>query len=100
MKQIPLLIVLAFSFSLCNLSDRLKSGNSNSNSSGSSSKVGDDPVERPAPTGAQQAALAGGQTAKWDQQGMSWTVPPKWNQVESESKSLLWRSPGSGDAAN
>ncbi|MEO8433270.1 MAG: hypothetical protein ABI596_00115 [Pyrinomonadaceae bacterium] len=100
MKQIPLLITLAISLSLCNLSDKLKSGSSNSNSSGSSSKVGGDPVEQPAPTGAQQAALAGGQNAKWDQQGMSWTVPPKWNEVQNESKSLLWRSPGSWDAAN
>lgn len=100
MKQIPLLIVLAFSLSLCNLSDKLKSARSNSNSSGSSSKVGTDPVEHPAPTGAQQAALAGGQNAKWDQQGMSWTVPPKWNQAENESKSLLWRSPGGSDAAS
>lgn len=99
MKQIPLLITLAFSLSLCNLSDKLKQSG-NSNSPGSSSKIGDDPVELPSPTGAQQAALAGGQSAKWDQQGMSWTVPPKWTQVTNESKSLLWRSPGSWDAAN
>src|SRR5688572_31551965 len=100
MKQIPLLIALAFSLSLCNLSDKLKSGSSNSKSSGSSSKAPSDPVEQAAPSAAQQAALAGGQNAKWDQQGMSWTVPPKRNEVQNESKSLLWRSPGGGDAAN
>ena len=100
MKQIPLLIALAFSVWLCNLTDKLKPGSSNSNSSRSSSKVGSDPVEQAAPSAAQQAALAGGQNAKWDQQGMSWTVPPKWNEVQNESKSLLWRSPGGGDAAN
>ncbi len=102
MKQVPLLIALAFSLSFCNLSEKFKkAGNSNSNSSGSSpTKVGSDPVELPSPTSAQQAAIANGQTAKWDQQGMSWTVPANWNQVTNESKSLLWRSPGSWDAAN
>src|SRR5687767_352678 len=100
MKQIPLLITLAISLSLCNLSDKLKSGSSTSKSSGSSSTAGGDPVERAAPTGAQQAALAGGQDAKWDQQGMSWTVPPKWNETQKESKSFTWRSPGGSDAAN
>lgn len=100
MKQIPLLLALAFSLSLCNLSDKLKkTGNSNSSES-SSGKIGDEPVELPSPTSAQEAAIAGGQTAKWDQQGMSWTVPQKWTQVTNESKSLLWRSPGSWDAAN
>ena len=31
---------------------------------------------------------------------MSWTVPAKWTQTESESKSFSWRSPGGSDAAN
>ncbi|MEP6705961.1 MAG: hypothetical protein ABJC05_00500 [Pyrinomonadaceae bacterium] len=102
MKQVPLLIALAFSLSLCNLSEKFKkSGNSNSTSSGSSpTRIGDDPVELPSPTGAQQAAIANGQTAKWNQQGMSWTLPANWKQVTNESKELVWRSPGSSDAAN
>ena len=101
MKQIPLIIALAFSLSLCNLSDKLKNaGNSNKTSPGSSANGGGDRAELPAPTSAQQAAIAGGPTVKWDQQGMSWTVPPKWTQVSSESKMLVWRSPGSWDAAN
>jgi hypothetical protein len=37
---------------------------------------------------------------KWDAQGMSWTVPPKWTESTNESKSLVWRSPGGWDAAN
>ena len=31
---------------------------------------------------------------------MSWTVPPKWTELENESKSFSWRSPGGGDAAS
>jgi len=101
MKQVPLLIALAFSLSLCNLSEKLKkTGNSNSTSGSSPGKMGNDPVELPSPTSAQQAAIANGQTANWIQQGMSWSVPANWKQVTNESKSLLWRSPGSWDAAN
>lgn len=102
MKQVPLLITLAISISLCNLSERFKStGNANSSSPGSTSTTGGgEAAERPAPTSAQQAAIANGKTAQWDQQGMSWTVPASWKETTNESKSLLWRSPGSWDAAN
>jgi hypothetical protein len=101
MKQLPLLITLALSLSLCNLADKFKKGaNSNSPSSGTSAKSGGEKAELPAPTSAQQAAIANGKTATWDQQGMSWTVPANWKETTNESKSLLWRSPGSWDAAN
>jgi hypothetical protein len=98
MKQIALVLFICFAVSLCNLSDRLKSG-SGSNSSGSTS-VSDNAArpEHAAPTAAQTAALAGGQEAKWDRQGMSWTVPPNWTETQQESKNLSWRSPGGGAA--
>jgi hypothetical protein len=100
MKQLPLLIALAFSLSLCNLSERFKkAGNSNSSGPSTSSKGGD-VAERPAPTSAQQAAIANGQTVRWDQQGMSWTVPANWKQITNESKELVWQSPSSSDAAH
>jgi hypothetical protein len=101
MKQIPVLLVLGFALSLCNLTSKLKS--SNSNSSGKSESSSLDPgvdAEPATPTAGQTAALAGGQTAKWDQQGMSWTVPPQWKQLSNESKELVWRSPGGDEAAN
>jgi hypothetical protein len=101
MKQLPLLITLALSLSLCNLADKFKKGaNSNSPSSGTSATSGGEKAELPAPTSAQQAAIANGKAATWDQQGMSWTVPANWKETTNESKSLLWRSPGSWDAAN
>lgn len=57
-------------------------------------------MEHATPTAAQIQALAGGQTVKWDQQGMSWTVPSGWTQASNESKMLVWRSPGGSEAAN
>ena len=100
MKQIAIVLVIGFALSLCNLSERFKKSSSGSNSSGSTS-VSDNEAspERAQPTAAQTAALAGGQDAKWDRQGMSWTVPPNWTESQNESKNLSWRSPGSGAAS-
>lgn len=101
MKQIPVLLVLGFALSFCNLSNKLKPA-TNSPEPGKTASTSSDNgnVERANPTAAQTEALAGGQTIKWDQQGMSWTAPPKWTQTTSESKMLVWRSPGSWDAAS
>jgi len=100
MKHILVLLLLGFALSFCNLSERLhgksgsNSGSSSSSGGGSSSRS----AEKGQPTAAQTAALAGGQEIKWERQGMSFTVPPKWTELENESKSFLWHSPGS-DAA-
>jgi hypothetical protein len=98
MKHLPVLLVLGFALSLCNLSNKLKP--SSSNSGGPSKTQSDVQAEKATPTAAQTAALSGGQTVNWDKQGMSWTVPPKWTESTNESKMLLWRSPGGSDAAN
>jgi len=101
MKQLPVVLVLGFALTLCDLSNKLRTA-TNSKGSGkstsSSNSSGD--AETATPTAAQIEALAGGQTVKWDQQGMSWTVPPQWKQVSNESKELVWSSPGGSDAAN
>jgi hypothetical protein len=57
-------------------------------------------VEKPAPTAAQLAAIEGGQEVKWDQQGISWTVPKSWKKMSVETKSLLWSSSSGGDLAS
>ncbi|MDQ2975518.1 MAG: hypothetical protein M3R69_08930 [Acidobacteriota bacterium] len=102
MKLIPVVLVLGFALSLCNLTNKLKTSTNSTGpgktASSSSESSGD--VEHATPTTAQTEALAGGQTVQWDQQGMSWTVPPKWTQASNESKMLVWRSPGGSDAAN
>lgn len=99
MKQIPVLLVLGFALSLCNLTNKLKTS-TNSNERGKSASSTGGEAEHATPTAAQTQALAGGQTVKWDAQGMSWTVPPKWTEATNESKMLLWRSPGGWEAAN
>jgi hypothetical protein len=99
MKHVLTVVFICFALSLCNLSERLHKSSSNSNSSGSSTSGGAT-AESAQPTAAQTAALAGGKEAKWERQGMSWTVPPSWTESENESKSFMWRSPGGSDAAS
>jgi hypothetical protein len=101
MKNFLLVLLIGFALSLCNLSSRFKSGKSTSTTGSSSTNdAGGAVAEHGEPTAAQTAALAGGQEVKWDQQGMSWTVPPKWTEASNESKMFVWRSPGSWDAAS
>jgi len=101
MKQFVLVLFIGVALSLCNLSERLHKGGSGSNSSGSSS-VSDNGAtpEHAQPTAAQSAAIAGGKDAKWDRQGMSFTVPSGWTEGQNESKSFMWRSPGGDGAAS
>ena len=98
MKHILVLLLLGFALSLCNLSERFKKSSSTSGSSSSSSSS-ERSAEHGQATSEQAAALAGGQQIKWDRQGMSFTVPPKWTELENESKSFLWHSGGSGAAS-
>ncbi|HEY0322252.1 MAG TPA: hypothetical protein VGC66_14930 [Pyrinomonadaceae bacterium] len=99
MKQIPLLLLLAFSLSLCNLAERFtgkKTENANSNTSSNSTKSGstsNEPVEKANPTAAQKAALEGGQTVKWDQQGITWTLPANWREMSVETKMFNYGTP-------
>jgi hypothetical protein len=57
-------------------------------------------AEEAEPDSVQAAAVAGGQSAEWAQQEISWTVPQRWSKHDASSTSLLWRSPGSRDAAS
>jgi hypothetical protein len=99
MKNILLVLLVGFALSLCNISGRFKKVDSAPGSS-STNSAGEGPVEHGAATAEQTAALAGGKEAKWERQGMSWTVPANWTEQENESKSFVWRSPGGSDAAN
>jgi hypothetical protein len=99
MKQVPTMLVLGFALTLCNLTGKL-TNTGNSNGPGKTNSGEGITAEKAEPTAAQKAALAGGQEAKWDKQGMSWTVPPKWTRTMDETKEFAMRSPGSFDAAN
>ena len=89
---------MVFVVAACNLSEKFKkSSTSNSNSSSSSSnpsKVGNDPVEQPNPTAAQTAAIANGQTVKWDQQGITWTMPANWKKQDVRNETLSYGGDG------
>ena len=98
MKHIVAVLLIGFALSLCNLSERFKKGNTNAGPTGAGGSTSS--AEPGRATAEQMAALAGGQPAKWERQGMSWTVPPGWTEQENESKSFMWRSPGGGDAAS
>ena len=93
MKNVIPLALLVFLVAACNLSSKLKSNKNDEASSSSSSssnptKIGDDPVEKPAPTDAQIAALANGEEVKWDEQGMSWTLPPGWKKTSIDKNNF------------
>ena len=100
MKHLPLIVAMVFALAACNLSSKLKNTNSsNSNSSSSSSnpaKSGSDSVEQPNPTAAQTAAIANGQTVKWDEQGITWTLPANWKKQTVTNDMFNY---GSGDGA-
>ena len=98
MKKISLIVAMVFVVAACNLSEKFKkasSSNSNS-SSGNPSKIGNDPVEKPNPTAAQSAAIANGQDLKWDQQGITWTLPANWKKQTVTNEMFNY---GSGDGA-
>jgi hypothetical protein len=98
MKHLPLIVAMVFVLAACNLSSKLKNTNSsNSYSSSSSSnpaKVGNDPVEVPNPTAAQTAAIANGNEVKWDQQGLTWTLPANWKKQDVRNESLSYGGDG------
>jgi hypothetical protein len=85
----------------CNLSDKFKksastssnSSNSNSSTSGSDSTA-DEPAEKPNPTAAQTAAIANGQEVKWDQQGITWTMPANWKKINVSNESFSYGGNG------
>lgn len=101
MKHVPLIVAMVLVVAACNLTDRFKktdSTNSNSSatksSSGNPSSIDGEPVEKPAPNAAQTAALANGQEVKWDQQGITWTLPANWKKQEVRNESFSYGGDG------
>ena len=94
MKHLLIIVAMVLVVAACNLSSKLKS-NSNSNSSSSSSSdkatsVDGEPVEKPNPTAAQTAAIANGQEVKWDQQGITLTMPAHWKKQEVRNEQFTY----------
>jgi hypothetical protein len=90
MKHLPLIVALVLVVAACNLSSKLKSNSNNSNSSSSSesTSTGGEQVEKANPTAAQSAAIANGQEVKWEQQGITWTMPANWAKQEVRNETL------------
>jgi hypothetical protein len=104
MKHVPLLVALVLVVAACNLTSRFKTTN-NSNSAapttaGNKSAPDGEPVEKPHPTAAQTAAIANGADVKWDQQGISWTVPASWKKQDVRNESLSYAGSGAFLIAN
>lgn len=95
MKKVLALFAMVFVVVACNLTNKLKS-NSNSSNSGStgSGSSGGDEVEKPQPTAAQQAILANSQGVTWDQQGISWMMPPNWKKIDVRTESFSYSGSG------
>lgn len=102
MKHVPLIVAMVLVVAACNLTNKFKqteSANSNSSStssSGNPTSIAGEPVEKPEPTAAQTAALANGQSVKWDQQGIDWTLPANWKKNTATNDIFQY---GSGDGA-
>ena len=108
MKKISLMLALCLTLAACGLTDKRPEqadASASSNSPGATpsgsapttaADMGGEPVERPEPTAAQTAALAGGQTVTWDQQGITFTLPPHWKKQTVDTKSFTY---GGGDGA-
>lgn len=102
MKQLTAIAVMVLLVAACNLSSKLKksetsSSNSSSNSNSSTSNTGtadDEPAEKPNPTAAQTATLANGQEVKWDEQGISWTLPAGWKKMSVSANSFEYGANG------
>src|SRR5882762_334875 len=98
MKKVSLIVAMVLVVAACNLSEKFKksstSNSDSSSSSGNPSKIGNDPVEQPNPTAAQSAAIANGQTVKWDEQGITWTLPANWKKQTVTNDSFNYGADG------
>jgi hypothetical protein len=100
MKSILAIGMIAMSLSFCNFLNKNKnenngnnSNNSNNKNSSSSTSEGDIKVEQPNPTSAQTASVENGLSVSWNDQGMNWTLPLDWKEVDSKKENLLYTSP-------
>lgn len=106
MKSILTLGVIFFAMTFCGLGDRIKSltGQSDSGTNTGSSNTASSPAktsdsaaaEKATLTGSQQTIMDSGTEIKWDDQGISWKLPPSWKKMSSTKDMLNY---GSSDGA-
>ncbi len=90
MKHIPGIVLLVCVIAACNLTSKLKQRSSSDSPSSSSdtSASGGEQIEKATPTAAQRAAVANGQLVKWDQQGITWTMPGNWTKQDVRTETF------------
>lgn len=99
MKSLLTLGLISFALTFCGLQERLQglSGssetNSNTASSGSNSSTAPSSVEKAKPNASQQAIIDGGTEAKWDDQGLAWTLPGGWKEMNKGKDTFNYGSP-------
>ena len=94
MKKFLALFALLSVALACNLMGKKGSNTNSSSSSGTSTTTNGEPVEKANPTAAQQAAIANGQTTTWEQQGITWTLPPNWKKMDARTESASYGGNG------
>jgi len=100
MKSLVTLGIISFAMTFCGLGEKLKSmtgssGNSNSNtvanSRSNTSSTSSTSTEKAKLNSAQQAAIDGGAETKWDDQGISWTLPKGWKKMDVKKESFNYQ---------
>lgn len=103
MKSLFSLGILFFALSFCGLGERLK-GLTGTSDSGSNSSVSntiasapnkattDVLVEKATLSGSQQTIVDAGAETKWDDQGISWTLPPSWKKMSATKQMFNYGS--------
>ncbi len=101
MKSLVTLGIISFAMTFCGLGERLKSmtgsGNSSSNtvanSTSNTSSTSSASTEKAKLSSAQQVAIDGGTETKWDDQGISWTLPKGWKKMDVKKESFNYQGP-------
>ena len=100
MRSILSIGIIVFAMSFCGLSERLKglTGEPGSNSNAASSNTSSTSssattVDKPDPTAAQQTIMDEGTKTKWDQQGITWTLPKNWRKMDVKKEQFFYSSP-------
>jgi len=96
MKSVLAIGMIVLSLTFCSRFKDLKGDHSNNSNRSSSSSSSGVKVERPEPTAAQTASIANGSAVKWDQQGISWTLPMGWTSMDVKKETFNYQS---GDGA-
>ena len=102
MKSILSLGLLFIAVSFCGLSDKLKglteTPAANSNTAANSGTIpsktssSDTTAEKAKLTASQQAIIDGGTETKWDEQGISWTLPSGWKKMDVKKEQFNYSS--------